>query len=447
MKSLAYSTALATVLILAMPTSLNLASSVEQLPAEEQSDVAEIEENKDEQEMPAEKLIRVDFGYEKLPDGTQQPWRLVRSLQLSQDDIVAGKARAEDAYRLLVLKLERLMGAMNDPVWNHERNLDALAVFILLGGNTELGYKALQKTKLDSLQKQPLEAALAYAERDLSRARILLQEFDYGALPPSMSANFAMARSMVVASTDIGLASSYLNEARRLAPGTLVEEAALRRLIRIAGEKRSYDDFTLLSRSYIRRFRKSHYFKDFLTNLSFGIVRMPKDKEKELLAFLQEVLRDVDFPQRTIVSMYVARHSITSGKNTLSRWASMKSLEYLAKGSLAHARMQLYLAAIEVVNKDKTGAAKNTLEALTKYQFDSVDSQILSSAILLSKQILQHSIAPTDTDMRTDEVAMDEVKTTEEDPALMAAIEGNAVLQRASQIVDQSNDALKGAVQ
>ena len=183
---------------------------------------------------------------------------LVRALQRLQDEIAVGKPRSLEAYRILLLRVSVWMEELDPSVWNHERNLDALAVYLLIGGKTELGYKALQTTKLEEWQKLTLEAALAYAERDAGTAYDRMLRIDHQALPPSISAQFALAKSMVSSSTDLELSAKYLQEARRLAPGTLIEEAALRRAIRISGETASFGEFVSMSKSYLHRFRKSH---------------------------------------------------------------------------------------------------------------------------------------------------------------------------------------------
>jgi chemotaxis protein MotC len=353
-------------------------------------EIEEAEEAK-ELEIPS-KRIRTGFGYEKLPEGDEQPWKLIRRLQRQQDDILLGKPRAQDAYKLLLQHIGQIISGLDDSVWDSERNLDAMSVYILLGGKTELGYKALQKTKLDYLQKQPLEAAIAYAERDLARAYELMLKLDHLALPPSMSAQFALAKSMVVSSNDLDKALVYLREARRLAPGTLIEEGAVRRSIRISGERKAADDFFQLSRSYLRRFRKSHYFNDFLKNFGFALVRMPQNQEGKTLDFLKEVLSQVDASQQVSVAAYVSRYTAITGRRMMSLWASEMALGKLAEDSVLHKRMRLYAASAKIVDEENAPLAMATLEEIKADKLDRIDQEILKAAKVLGKQILQDSV-------------------------------------------------------
>ena len=428
-----------------MPSELNSASpAVDDVEQEEVVGEEVVEDTTDATEDEAETpkpTVRTGFGYEALPEGSQQPWRLVRGLQRAQDNIIAGRPRAEDAYRLLLVNLSRVMASLDNSVWNHERNVDALATFILLGGNTELGYKALQKTQLDELQTQPLKASLAFAQRDLARAQRLLAEFDPSALPPSMAAHFALARSMAVAATDIELAKTYLNEARKLAPGTLVEEAALRRLIRIAGETRSFDDLVFLSKTYMSRFRNSYYFKDFLTNVSFGLVRMPKEREEDVLSLLKQILANADMSEKVGVAIYVSRHSTLAGKKTLSYWTSELGLDLLPEGSRDYARLQLYKSAIDVVEKEKVPAALGMLEALQDFDFSEKDKLILSSALLLGKQILQDPVASQSMQSGLGNQSLDENQAV--DKTRMVEVE-SPVVKKAEEVLSRSSELLEG---
>lgn len=420
--------------------SLILSATTHVYTASDTEEIKEESEEKKEIAIPL-KPVRTKFGFDKLPEGTEQPWRLIRGLQRLQDRIVQGKPRAQDAYKLLLQHLAKVLNDQDDSVWNHERNLDAITVYLLLGGKTELGYKALQKTNLDNLQKQPLEAAMAYAEQDLDKAYELMLELDHLALPPSMSAQFALAKSMVMSSTNLDQALIYLREARRLAPGTLIEEGAIRRSIRIAGETREIDDFFQLSSGYMRRFRNSHYFNDFLRNFGYSLVRMPRKKEAELLKFLQEVLSKVDDTQQIAVAAYVARHAAISGRRKLSLWASNMALEKLAEGSVIYERMKLYLASSEIVTQEKSQSAMLTLEKIPPEKLDRIDQQILAAAKILGQQILQDSVDS----MQEDDIT--KLASTMSEPVAEqeenADVNKNQYVQRATILLASSQSALK----
>jgi hypothetical protein len=76
-----------------------------------------------------------------------------------------------------------------------------------------------------------------------------------------------------------GEAIRLLDLARVLAPGTLVEETALRRELVLADEIADIDKFTFLSSEYIWRFPNSAYFDSFrqrfVSSAVFGLTVKP----------------------------------------------------------------------------------------------------------------------------------------------------------------------------
>ena len=332
---------------------------------------------------------RATSSYEKLPQGRHQPWRLVRSLQRLQDDIALGSAQSLEAYRILHVRAANWMLALDDTVWNHERNLDALAVYTLLGGNTQIGYKALQKSSLEDWQKLPLKAAVAFAERDYASASDFMKDIDHRALPVSIGAQFALSKSMLASSTDLPLAAKLLGEARRMAPGTLVEEAALRRAIRIAGEMGDAVAFRRFSSTYNNRFGKSEYFEDFLRNYSYALVRMPKEHEASMLEELQQLAEVLNPAQKVSVLSYIARHAVGNARLSMANWASTQALQSLKPGSKLYTRMQLYASASGLVFKEHMKEAMKQLQSVEEGKLTGDDKKFYIAVTALAKRIVR----------------------------------------------------------
>lgn len=332
-------------------------------------------------------IVRVTSSYQHLPDGKNQPWKLVRALQLLQDNIAAGKPEALQAYRLLLTHIGAKMLKIPDDYWDIERNLDAVAVFLLIGGDPKIGFKALNKSDLSEGQKMPLRAALAFAERDVAEAYDQLISFDIRVLPISISAQFALAKSMVVSSSDLDLAKKHLNHARLLAPGTLIEEAAIRRAIRIAGEQKDLKEFIKLSHIYMYRFRYSLYFNDFLKNYTYSLVRMPKEHLPKLMKELKKITNELSDDQQITISSYISRHGVLNGNIQLAKWASHHGRELLEPGSKLHARMSLYAAASTVITEETMQHSKEYLSELDVSLLNEDDSKLYNAVKAMAKRM------------------------------------------------------------
>ena len=253
-------------------TAANTGESPETEEVKEEPEASEEVAESDESE-PAPKPMfdRQATRLETKPHGKHQPWKLLRSIQEQQDRVVAGENNATNAYRILLVQSANWMKLLDDSTWQYERNLDAVAVYLLIGGDVELGYKALQKSQLDRPHKLLLEAAVAYSERDIAKSYRLMSRIDHMSLPPSMAGQVALAKAMVFSSADLETAADYLQQARRLAPGTLIEEAALRRAMRVSAELNSMKDLRYFARTYQHRFQSSHYFTDFCVMQASGL--------------------------------------------------------------------------------------------------------------------------------------------------------------------------------
>ena len=93
------------------------------------------------------------------------------------------------------------------------------------------------------------------------------------ALEPRLAGEVAFARSVLATKRDQKAAVSFLDWARLVAPGGLVEEAALRREIALIAEARDAPRAAMLTRQYATRFGASLYAADFFRELARLIAR------------------------------------------------------------------------------------------------------------------------------------------------------------------------------
>ncbi len=327
------------------------------------------------------------IAYQPLPRGKNQPWRLIRELQHAQDAIVSGNPRSLDEYRMMLVNYSRILLRQGDEVWANERNLYAAAVYVMIGGNPAVGIKAAGASSLDNSNKVPLNAAVAYAERRFDVARRLMKEIDHKLLPAFSSAQFALAKSMVYSSINLKLAGFYLDEARRLAPGTLIEEASLRRGLRIAGEKHDLAKFRYLTATYINNFGQSLYFGDFLRIFALELTRMPEETKGDLLAHLKGVLDMLNERQQLILVTYVAANATIKGKLGIASFSSKFALGRLKKGSKLHTRMSLYYSASGIVQHSLLRDALNQMKTVNRVKLDTNDQVLYDAVKIVAAQL------------------------------------------------------------
>ena len=88
------------------------------------------------------------------------------------------------------------------------------------------------------------------------------------------------------------------DEARLLSPGTLVEEAALRRSIALGSETRDTAQFLFSCSQYVRRFLQSPYASQFGDAFVAGVVALHKTIE---LAAIEEIVAGMEPEQQKVI--------------------------------------------------------------------------------------------------------------------------------------------------
>src|SRR5262249_9191434 len=154
---------------------------------------------------------------------------------------------------------------------NNPRNGEAIVVYLLSGGAPQIVRK-LPRERIN-VDGRLFNGALAYVEGRQGAARELLKDVHPRAIPQSPGGPGGLVQGALLASADASVAIERLDDARLLLPGTLVEEAALRREILLVGQAGDFDKFEFLTQSYIRRYRHSVYAGDFWQRFSTALTR------------------------------------------------------------------------------------------------------------------------------------------------------------------------------
>ncbi|MEA3079349.1 MAG: chemotaxis protein MotC, partial [Sphingomonadales bacterium] len=184
---------------------------------------------------------------------SSEPYELVRSLQAVQDGIANGDTAAHGSHLALIRQIGEKLLAADASVWSNPQNGQAVVIYLLSGGAPQVVRK-LPRDKLN-VDARLFDGALAYVEGRQDEARELLKDIKPRTIPSGMGGQVALVQGALFARSEASLAIERLDEARLLLPGTLVEEAALRREILLVGQAEDFDKFEFLTLAYIRHYR------------------------------------------------------------------------------------------------------------------------------------------------------------------------------------------------
>lgn len=303
---------------------------------------------------------------ERLPES-------VATLEALQDRMAQGDADAEEKQNRLIAQIETdiLKGPRQLPA--DRRILGALAVFLFSGGNPNIVEKRLAASQAASKEMHLIRGALAYVRADRDAALSELSDLDTSRLDSTVGGRVALVRAILLASSDMPKALENLDTARRLMPGTLIEEAALRRCIAFAGSQKDATRFERCGQSYVRRFAASIYWKDFAEGLVTSAVQIGGS-----LAALQDMIEPLPAERRRMIALEVARAAVLSGVLDLARASAQWAREIALAQSADMDRANLYLAAANIVH-DTGGEALNELRDMDESRLSAFDLMLLSN--------------------------------------------------------------------
>lgn len=317
---------------------------------------------------------------------TRAPYEIVRSIQALHDQMTLGNHAAQAAMPSVLRKLASRLVAVAPSAWRDPRNARAIVVYILSGGQIRVAQKVLESGKCTPLNKRLIEGALAYLEGDRADAKGLIGNVDPRSLDPAVGSHIALAQAGLIADDNPTKAMGILDVARVLAPGTLVEDAALRREVFLAEKTENFDKFVILSGQYLRRFRRSVYVDSFRRNFAGAVVHMALLGNPDQRAQLAGLLAGLNKPEQLPLYLRIAQSGVVSGKIEAAKWASEKAVELAPHNSIEAHRAVLYDGAASVLTTDYDhGLAE--LDGLKTKRLPRVDAVLKGAAIGVAQEI------------------------------------------------------------
>ncbi len=326
---------------------------------------------------------------------SMQPYQMVRSLQRVQDRIADGDHAALPMQQKLLGIIDNRMRKAAPDDFSDPRNLQALLIYGLSGGNPKTLELLFSKLSLNADESRLGNAIVRYAMGDFAAARSVLQELDPKSLPPEVGPPIALVSATVTARDNPLFAIRMLDEARLLSPGTLIEEAALRRSIPLAAALGDTERLARASEQYVRRFLRSPYATQFVDTFVAAVVELHDTVDPGMV---DEVTAQMSSEQARIVYLRLARKSAIEGYERLLAFASQKAMAHgeNADGE-SDPRAVLYanMASVSSDNVDDVLAALNGIE---RDRLSSADRELLDAATAIAKAVLdepRHTSAVT----------------------------------------------------
>jgi chemotaxis protein MotC len=272
---------------------------------------------------------------------------------------------------------------------------DLVALYVLSGGNPGVIERTLADARLPESRKRLLKGAGAFVRGDKKSAREDFQDLEPDRFPDALAARVLMVQAQIQDDLPYVVRRDKLAKAASLALGTLIEEAANRRLVSLAASFNASRDFMYWSDRYVRRFPKSLYFGDFGQDFIDGIRSFDKSSSAIGTPWLEGVFDRLDRDKALIFAARLQQVAVSHGSSRLCAFGQRIAVKLQLKDRRATEKFQLYNLVCQVSSSPSGLDAK--LKAIDRQLLDGPDKALLSSANALLEGIrAENSLPPLD---------------------------------------------------
>ncbi len=386
----------------------------------------------------------------QLAESALGPVQLVRSLESLQDDIASGQPGALQMQPRVLADIGQKFLNEDPSTWENAQNIFAALTYLFNGGNPDVVETILKNAPDGIIPKNYIDGARAYAHHKKDR---FLRAFDNlpeddSEIPAALLLSITLSTVADMAEASPEKASDRLNWVRLAAPGSLFEEAAIRRQIKVASMTGDLKLLRLLTRNYVTRFSKSPYanefWRDFATTLPLMDNRLDDQQLSEFVNYAPQTIQ-------LVIYLKISRTALIDARMSRAHFGAEKALDIAHSLNVSDASARLYYAASSVGSTAAEDAGE-MLKTISVNDLPEKDRPLLMAAKAVAKGVvLDTSILPkqTDNDEEDDDdqsglkeavgVPVDQVgtKTNEPLPTPTNSASGKQDEQKTSGEIDQ----------
>lgn len=314
--------------------------------------------------------------------------KAVRDMNTIQTRMAKGEKDAPQALKSAMSQVRDLIAKL-DVAQISGSEIQSVALYVLSGGDPLAIERLVNSKSLSSEQKSLLTGVISYATADVVKASELLIPLELKTFETTLSAQLSMAQAQLATGAPHSDNIKRLEYAANVTPGTLIEEAATRRLIPHLAGAGEVKTFSYWTQRYMRRFPESLYYRDFEVSLANAILAMLAGKSALNEQILADIFRAAGEKRTATMTREILIRSILQGSAAQCGLIE-KSLE--SSFDLKLESLEASAALIRICKVTESGA--DELAALKSIDVSRLDEDLklhLSKAIAMSKHIQNNS--------------------------------------------------------
>lgn len=359
-----------------------------------------------------------------------EPYKLVRSLQFVQDAVVQGDHSAMEMQRFLIGVIDSRLRQADQSVFDDPRNVDAALIYAMSGGNPATLDILAIKDKFGNFDNEVTTVLRAYLNGRAARTKTALTDVVKIYRDTEIGPYITLVAANVMASMNDVAALELFDWARLTAPGTLVEEAALRRSLFIAAQKNMVDEALHYAQLYARRFINSPYAGQY-ADLVVDLVLLNYEKVGD--EGLSEILSFMDRPRKREIYLRIARKAAITGLRELAVFASDKAEALLGTNDKTPQAMAELYSGMAKIPTDGVGNVLESINSLSGARLSRRDRALREAAKVVASEVVRKPIPDSFTQALPSMIAQPEMRQGGDSPKIATGGEkkaGSSIFRR-----------------
>ncbi|MGF0537370.1 chemotaxis protein MotC [Agrobacterium sp. ES01] len=317
---------------------------------------------------------------------TLEPYKMLRSLQFVQDSVVVGDHSATDMQRFMLGTIDKRLRDSDPSAFDEVRNVDAALIYAMSGGNpATLEYLTAHDingnfdSRVSDALRKYLSGKGALIAKTLADIAV---EYKNSRMGPYL----ALVAGNVTVTTEPAKALEFYDWARLTAPGTIIEEAALRRSLAVAVEANMVDKALGYSQRYARRFLHSPYASQFADLF----VQLAADHYEELSeSDILATLGFMDADRQREVYLRIARKAAIDGNTELAGLAAEKASSISGEANDNLAALAKLYGGVADISTAEVGDVIKSISAIPDSMLTPSDRALRSAAEMVAREVLR----------------------------------------------------------
>ncbi|OCI96759.1 chemotaxis protein [Rhizobium sp. AC27/96] len=313
-------------------------------------------------------------------------YKMLRSLEFVQDSVVAGDSSAGEMQRFLLATIDERLRNADKSVFEDSRNADAALIYAMSGGNPETLEYLMSRDINGNFDNRVADVLRKYLNGKgllvVNTLADIAREYRDKPIGPYLS----LVAGNVMSGKNAAAALKLYDWARVMAPGTIVEESALRRSLALCADSGLVPLGLEYAQRYTRRFLHSPYASQFADLFVQLVVDHDSDvKQQDII----DILSFMDPPRQREIYLRMARRAAIAGKSDLAALAAGRAQAITNDGSDAFSALAGFYGGVAGVSTPGLEAAISNLNQMPAGELNAQDRALRDAAKAVAQEILR----------------------------------------------------------